>query len=179
MQFDRKEVLENALLELMKNRPYEQITVKELTDYCHISRKTFYQYFSNKHECLESLTDRMLLEESTHLMRELPEDAEFYQIHEATLLYWMDRREFLGAIIAHDLGTFFLERYATYVQREGSSLMDRLDTAKLEWDVDILLFGLSGVVTLLLFWCSEGFVRPLDEMTRKLTRLLHEPLLGV
>jgi AcrR family transcriptional regulator len=68
----RKQEIEEILLELMKDTPYDRITVKSITDKMQIARKTYYHYFPNKQACLESLMDRLVTECSLRQMG-LPE----------------------------------------------------------------------------------------------------------
>lgn len=45
----------NAILQLLKEMPFEQITVKAITDKAKLSRRTFYRNFSNKTEIIDEL----------------------------------------------------------------------------------------------------------------------------
>lgn len=45
-----KHGLENALREMLKRKPLDQIRVRELTDLCAIRRQSFYYHFSDVYE---------------------------------------------------------------------------------------------------------------------------------
>lgn len=47
-----KEALANALKELLEKQPLSKISVKCITDYCNISRNTFYYHFKDKYELI-------------------------------------------------------------------------------------------------------------------------------
>lgn len=47
-----KEALANALKELLEKNPLSKISVKCITDYCNISRNTFYYHFKDKYELI-------------------------------------------------------------------------------------------------------------------------------
>lgn len=173
----RKEEIENELLALMQEIPYEQITVKDLTERMHFARKTFYHYFPSKQACLESLTDRLISECSLNQMQNLPEDAGLYQIYEERLKFWMEHKAFLDAVNRNKLGSFWLNRFLKYIHQEDQNIRERLSTPTVEYDEDILFFYMSGQVFLMLKWCYDGFQLPLEEMVKKYLRLVHEPLL--
>ena len=53
--------LEHALKELMKVHPINKITVKMITDYCGVTRHTFYNHFSDIYELLGSLFEHEVI----------------------------------------------------------------------------------------------------------------------
>ena len=44
-----KEIITTAAFELFEEKPFNDITVQMILDKAHVSRSTFYQYFSDKH----------------------------------------------------------------------------------------------------------------------------------
>jgi probable dihydroxyacetone kinase regulator len=45
-----KDALAGALKEILKEKPLEKITIKDITKYCNVSRNTFYYHFADKYE---------------------------------------------------------------------------------------------------------------------------------
>ena len=173
----RKQDIENNLLALMQEIPYDRIPVKDLTDNMQIARKTFYHYFHNKQACLESLIDRTLLESSLCLMT-LPKDAGPQEIYRERLLFWIRNKSFLDVIRQNNLSFIFIDRAMHYVRQEDASIQSRLSTRALACDEDVLYGYISGQVCLILKWSSEGFVRSVEEMVQVSLRLAQEPLLA-
>ena len=174
----RKIEFENTLLELMKEMPYDRIAVKDMAQRMHFVRKTFYHYFKNKNACLESLTDRLILECNMNLLETLPENAGAEQIYAQRLRFWMDHQDFLNVIIRNGLSSFFVERFLLYIQKEDRAIQQQLRTAMIDCDEDVLFFYMTGQIFLLLKWCSEGFQLSLEEMVQKNLRLVQEPLIS-
>ena len=174
---DRKLEIEQALLELMKDRPLADIRIRDLAEKLKLVRKTFYHYYPNKMACLESLTDRLLYECDLHLMQTLPENAGLQEQYAGQLRFWMAHRDFLEVIIANRLGDFLIERAMAHTQREYPDLLKMMNTGSVECDADVLFFYVTGQISLLLKWCAEGFRLGVEEMAAKTVRLLHEPLL--
>lgn len=172
----RKQEIEEILLELMKDTPYDRITVKSITDKMQIARKTYYHYFPNKQACLESLMDRLVTECSLRQMG-LPEHSTLPDLCKDQLSFWVQQRPFLEAILRNHLSPLLVQRILLHVCREGNSLLELLNTRDLDCDEDVLFFRISGHVSLMLKWCSEGFSLSLDEMARKILRLSQEPML--
>lgn len=60
-----KSLMADALEELMREKPINKISVKELTDLCKLNRQTFYYHFSDIYELLEWLLKKNLLSHLT------------------------------------------------------------------------------------------------------------------
>lgn len=174
---DRKLEIEQALLELMLDRPLADIRINDLAAKLKLVRKTFYHYYPNKMACLESLTDRLLYECDLYLMQTLPENAGLQEQYAGQLRFWMGHRDFLEVIIANRLGEFLIGRAMTHMTQEYPDFLRRMNTSGLVCDEDVLFFYITGQISLLLKWCGEGFRLGVEEMAAKTVRLLHEPLL--
>ncbi len=172
----RKQEIENNLLAIMEETPYDRISVKDLTDNLQIARKTFYHYFHNKQECLESLMDRLITESNLALVS-LHKHTGSRKIYTEQLLFWIRNRAFLEAVLRNNLSFILMNRAMLYVCREKNSFLNRLSTNDLSCDEDILYAYIASQVCLILKWCREGFSRPLEEMVTVSMRLAQEPLL--
>lgn len=62
MSAEMKRMIAETLHELLRKKPLDKITVKELADYCHISRQTFYYHFQDIMQVVEWDQDRVLNE---------------------------------------------------------------------------------------------------------------------
>ena len=54
--------IQEALLELMKTKKFEVITVSDITSLIDINRSTFYRHYLDKYDVLEKIEDNILLE---------------------------------------------------------------------------------------------------------------------
>lgn len=50
-----KTIITDAFLQLLEEKPYNKITVKDITDYCQINRNTFYYHFHSIPDVLEKI----------------------------------------------------------------------------------------------------------------------------
>lgn len=62
MSAEMKRMIAETLHELLRKKPLDKITVKELADCCHISRQTFYYHFQDIMQVVEWDQDRVLNE---------------------------------------------------------------------------------------------------------------------
>lgn len=177
LQLERKETIENGLLELLKSVPLSQITVKMLAEHLGMSRKCFYHYFSGKEACLESLMDRTIQEGALYVAV-TPSDADVsLQPYILNLEFWKEHRHLLEAITQNELNGIFISRCMAHHLREDKTLHVQMGTSDVEFDEDILLFLFSGQISLLMRWCQRDFEPSVEEMARKYKRLRQMPLI--
>ncbi len=173
----RKTEIESGLLSLLKDIPFDKITVADLARYVGMSRKCFYHYFPSKEACLESLTDRIILDAARYVFSTNSPDMPLLDHYLHNLEYWKDQRVFLEIIARNDLDMFFFRRcMAHYLSEERAKVTRIMHTEQLPFDEDILYFCVSGQGSLLMRWCRRGFDTPLEEMARKFNRLFQTPL---
>jgi Transcriptional regulator len=55
-----KKEIENALMELVEQQDFEQISVTDIADKADISRRTFYQHYVDKYDLLAKLEDGLV-----------------------------------------------------------------------------------------------------------------------
>ena len=177
IQLQRKQEIEENLLKQMRDTPYEQITVKNLTEGLQIARKTFYHYFPSKQACLESMVDRIIQECDLAVMA-MPNKADSFERCMERMRFWSDHRAFLDAIDRNSLEYLFIDRIMLYTFRENDLTRLRLSTEQMPCDEDILYFYISSQILLLLKWSREGFSLSPEDMARKTLRLMYEPLLS-
>ena len=56
----KKELLENALLNLMMQTSYPDISVTDICREANVPRRTFYHYFGSKEDALESMIESLI-----------------------------------------------------------------------------------------------------------------------
>lgn len=109
----------NAFIALLKEKPFEKITIQDILDKTPVTRGTFYSYFSDKYEIVEKMYERFfeIREEIRNKLKETsPEQAKEILRKSAN-----DNRDLLEAlvkvrteqldirkIIASDLEEFYL-----------------------------------------------------------------------
>lgn len=173
----RKKEIEDGLLELMEHSPFSQISITSLTQHLGMSRKSFYHYFPGKEACLESLIDRMIRDAALYVATSFPSPGHELPHYIQNLEFWKGQHVFLKAIAENELDSVFLHRCMVHIMKEEKNMQDLMQTPELEFDEDILLFLVSGQISLLMRWCQRGFVPSVEDMARKFMRLLRTPLI--
>ena len=51
-RLDTRQLLVESMIELASTMPFDKITIKEITDNCGVSQRTFYNYFTDKYDLI-------------------------------------------------------------------------------------------------------------------------------
>ena len=117
-KFTRKAIM-NSLLELLKTKSIDKVTVKDICDDCEINRNTFYYNYKDIYDVLNSIFTQAIEEN----LRDVAEGGSFYEeyIKAASLL-----------VQYRDIVTNYLERVTAEIVRgyiarksEGQNISDK------------------------------------------------------
>lgn len=96
LQETRTEIaLEAAMQELLREKPLEQIRVRELADRCGIRRQSFYYHFNDVYELLDWSIDR----ERERLLRRQEGFVTWQQVYLDLLRYIADNRAYYQTVL--------------------------------------------------------------------------------
>ena len=162
----RQQQMEQALLDAMEKRRYEEITVVGLCQGMGVPRKAFYRYFDSKDDALYALLDHTLLDCSRAMLA----GSEERQKLENYFRFWLDRRKLLDALERSGLSGQLIERALWHNTAQGE--MPSPLGPKGREEILVLL-----TMVLVVQWHHSGYRQPPEEMAAGLTRLLSAPLL--
>lgn len=172
-----KQQFEDALLELMEQMPYTQITIVHLIKKVNVSRKTFYRYFPDKDACLRALVQRYVKDSAIYTSTHATLETTVAQSYPIQLRFWKASSTFLTVLIRNDLIHVLQQEIMNHIRAEEKDLMRGLCTPNGEFDEDCLYFFASGMCRMLTIWCASEFRIPMETVAQKLERLLHMPLI--
>lgn len=172
----RQENIAECLLQMIQEKPYEEITITELCKKAAVPRNTFYRYFANKDAVLSYSTER------------------FFNEHLELLLHIYEKR--LGWQLA-DYLALWLEKYRknepfweiVNMSSQRNMLLDQMvkNQTKLAdpvCNIDFsnlatkrMVFVAYGVQGILDAWRYSGYSQPEHEIAVQVCKLLEVPLL--
>jgi len=91
----------NALLELMKNKNYRDITIVDIVNKAELGRRTFYRYFKTKDELLMLYCD-VLIQDFAKMILE-KEETNLYTVSLSYFEFWNLHIEFLKLLGQSDM----------------------------------------------------------------------------
>lgn len=176
---NRQREIENALLEAMRLKRYEDISVSDLCAELGIPRKAFYRYFSGKDGALYSLIDHVLTDYMDYAAREnLDGRAEPLEYMESVCRYWKNCSPLLAALEKSGMSGVMVQR-AMANAWELDSYPQFLRTAEKQLQEYGAMFAACGIVTMMVQWHRDGYAQSVEQMAQLLVRLLGQPLFNM
>ena len=173
--FARQRQLELGLLDAMKHRRFDEISVSDLCEHMGIPRKSFYRYFSSKDGALFALLDHTLMEfyDGTP-MEGMRGNTPLIDL-ERFFSFWYTHKDLLDALQRSSLSGILVER-ATTLAREEQLMASYMNS----WDHFLqgvaISFAVCGLMSMVFQWYQEGFQIEPKDMANAATTLLTRPL---
>ncbi|MFT4763157.1 MAG: AcrR family transcriptional regulator [Oleispira sp.] len=176
-----RRLLINALLELMKEGPYNKISVAHIAERSGVARPTFYLHFHSKDDLLIAYIDEMFEKFYAEIEGYITKRKDADPVI-ATIMFrqWSDNAEFAHLLVQTDIDSLMLGQFKNYISR----VVERFMTAHgvpnkaglLPYVVDFLA-GASFMV--IKRWVREGLVETPEVMGELYASLVRPGLLAV
>jgi AcrR family transcriptional regulator len=159
--------LQDALLQLMKEKPFKEIQITEIADRAQVSRPTFYLHYQSKQELLLSHVDVVFDEFYSELSNAITvskADRKWGSI--LMFQYWERYADTLRMVIEANIHNELRERLRKYVALVITQLpMEhgkvRVDKQSLDFIID---FVAGGAYMLLTQWIIQNRPRSAEQM---------------
>jgi len=151
--------LQDALAQLMKEKPFREIQITEIADRAQVSRPTFYLHYRSKEELLLSQVDVVFAEFLNELSDTIAAgnyDRQKYSI--LIFQYWERNAETLRMVMQAGLHEEFRERLRKYFLLAIKQLTARTEKPKAdEQTLELIVdFESGGAYQLLTQWIARG-----------------------
>lgn len=146
-----KQNIKNTFWNLFKEKPTERITVKEICQITNYSRSTFYQYFRDVYDVLDTIENE-LIKELDDLFDEEPTVFITSNSFVSTITeIYKSKGEYLYFLLNNQSSNTFLIKYKRLIKKK--LLPSVVDDKEKQLKLNILLeFMVSAVISALSFW---------------------------
>ncbi|PKM49729.1 MAG: hypothetical protein CVV02_14755 [Firmicutes bacterium HGW-Firmicutes-7] len=158
-----------ALLELMDEKSYESITIKELTDRAKLSRRTFYTNFETKEDILNHHFD-ILVSEYIEILQAY-ECLTPTDIAKEYFTYWFSHRNLLRLLKKNSL-PILIRVFVEFLRNMDSLPIiknRRFTDSELQYYDAVFVAG--GLWNMLNVWVENDFEKNCEEMTDIFTKI--------
>ena len=174
-----KKALDDALRQLLEQKPLDQIRVREVTELCGIRRQSFYYHFADVYQ----LFDWSLEQERAYLPTRQEKCLTWQQAAEDLLAYTAENRSFYLALLENrgraglrqvlgEATERFLKTALTYYRERSGTPPDP------EEERNRLLLWQSILLTLVEDWLRDDLRQPPEEVITLLERDLQDGMVG-
>lgn len=158
-----KMVLRQSLLELMKNKSVNKITVKEICNLADVNRGTFYSHYSDPFDLLKQIEDELFTEISKMLEHHVLERTEDLLI--ALFKCIKENSDICKILLGENGDSEFLKKilYIAHDQSisEWKKVIDLKDTKIFDY---LYTFTANGTIGILQDWIQGGMEESYEEI---------------
>lgn len=173
----RQRQLEQGLLEAMKQKRYDEISISDLCDRMEIPRKSFYRYFTGKDGALQALIDHTLMEFADYTEAYRQGKVRTIQLDlESFFQFWIQRKDLLDVLARSGLSGLLVNRAVAFALTDDVLPMRFLPNENHTMQQHITMFGVCGLMSMVLNWHDTGYAIPAQEMARVAVRMISRPL---
>lgn len=157
---------EDALLCALENCSLAEISVTSLCKSTELSRKTFYRLFETKEDVLVAIVDHTLDDYSSFVSQSSQNElTSFFE-------YWKEKSALLDALCANRKNPLLVDRAVIHIQEKESSALRHFNLPMSKNGAERILFYMSGIMALVMYWHQSGFEKTPAEMAEILTELM-------
>lgn len=167
-----------TLLEMMTQQPLSDITVSTLCERAGLTRNIFYRLFDNKQDVLYALIDGAITDYVLFQPAGAPVGWTPGSGVEAFFRHWKAQKPLLDALERNRLSALILERSMLYVFNEDSNTLRLFQGKQPENVTEVLLYHISGLMSLVLLWYYSGYEKTPEEMAAVAQYILENPPAG-
>lgn len=147
-----KRLLKQGLAELMQEKPFNSITVREITDRMDLNRGTFYLHYADTYELLQKLEEDTLADVQSMIDEHRPEvqTGALRPIFEPILDYIAENKAICHALFVNNSTSNFIDKVYQLIYENGASIIRRrfshVSDETLDYLISFLTFGMIGLI---------------------------------
>ncbi len=142
-----QEAIKKAMIELLAQHHFDQITIQHIADRADVSRRTVYLHYTDKFDLLDKLIEEHMKE--LHQLCEATDDDADYT-DPAVLIVWFEYLEhhalFFSAMLASTGSPFFRNRFLEFFLQQLEKGSDQGVPDGVQVDIQFLGAAIVGVV---------------------------------
>ncbi len=173
----RQREIEQHLLNLMREKRYDDISVSEICERAGVPRKSFYRYFDGKEGAMQSLLYHNMTD--FHSFSDILEKKDRRTLQgefEEFFMFWKEKRDFLEAFDRSKLIGLLVENSTSYAMSEFVNIRKFLAEGDEREKIHVFQFTICGLMTLTIDWYRSGFAESVPEIARTAARIISKPL---
>lgn len=166
-----KEALKNSLIELMREKSVNNITVKELVTRADLNRSTFYNYYSDIPDMLSKLEDELYNEFLYTLEAHIPKKEKVVDVSKDGHKFIEDmcsviknNYEFCKCIFSKNGDLNFLFKLEEMIENNLKNQLREIFDGKIDHLTYVYSFFKSGYIGILKEWMKGGCVESSEEI---------------
>ena len=166
-----KRSLRDALFKLLSEKPFNQISVTELTDLADVNRATFYFYYDDIYDMLLHIQDEVFAQfESLVLGNDILDSTDEMEEYFTGLLnFCSENYDMCRFVLSNDVSNVLWKKIIKLITRN-------VPNSKKRFPADdprcyITTYAISALIGVVTAWLNDGMKVPAEELARVMTKL--------
>ncbi len=167
-----RDALHSALLKLVEQKPFDQVTVREITTEANIGYATFFRQYENKEQLLEHIASdqiQCLINLSVPIL--VAQDMR--SAAEALFSYVSAHRLLWSALITGGAYSFVREEFIRLAREAAVPLKPSVNKVPTEMGVILIV---SGLLEILSYWLRQTKPMPIRQIAELYEQLVVSPI---
>lgn len=166
-----QEAIKKAVIELMAEKNFDDITIQDISNRADVNRGTIYLHYTDKFDLLDKL-----IEEHINKLREICETACEMEWEPATLVffeYFESNYVFFSTMLASKGAPSFRSRFLEFLIEEFNNELDKTNEKNNGVSEDVIVqFVGTAYVGVVEWWLTNGMPYPPSVMAEQVGTLL-------
>lgn len=173
-----KMVLKQSLIDLLKRKSIDKITVTELCEVADLNRSTFYAYFSDPLDLMHQIENELLRDLSIYIgdAKFIADEAETFQLITRIFEYIAANADLCLVLLGENGDIAFLKELLAYVQQLSAREWEGVAAVDAEIVDYLSLFGVNGCIGVVQKWLQSGMRKTPAEMAEIIIKLMYQGL---
>jgi AcrR family transcriptional regulator len=155
-----KLLIRTALIELMQEKSFPSITIREICDRADLNRTTFYKHYTDQEAVLEEI-EAELVRRTMEYMKDVGHNVETIEFIEEFLKYVRENADLYRVLFS---GRDHEDKMISYMQNVLKQLRPNLPDFGPGQEKYVLSFLMHGCFHVLLTWIEQDFSLPEKEL---------------
>lgn len=163
-----RRLLKESLLEMMKQKRFSEISVRDVTDSADMNRTTFYLHYTDTTQLLQSMEEDLLTEAQMLVNAHIQEtvaDGSLRPVFEPILDFVVEHREVCAILFENNEVSQFAEHLQQLIHRNGTEVIrawfQPMDDQQLSYLLRFITYGLIGLIR---EWFQKNMDLPKEEL---------------
>ena len=163
-----RRLLKESLLELMEQKHFSEISVRDVTDNADMNRTTFYLHYTDTTQLLQSMEEDLLAEAQVLVdahIQETVADGTLRPVFEPILDFVVEHREVCTILFENNEVSQFAEHLQQLIHRNGTEVIrawfQPMDDQQLYYLLRLITYGLIGLIR---EWFQKNMDLPKEEL---------------
>lgn len=159
--------IKETFLELIRKKPYEKITVSELSDLAEINKKTFYYYYKSLNELLLEMQDELLDEYLALLQKYNRDRGDLESAIDIFFRYFVEKGDSYIRIICQDKSGVIYRKILDLDCKHGGKTKFRWEKMSEFEKKSLIMYLNASILNALDYWSREQPSMSLDDAIQR------------